>query len=61
MVQAAKNVLTNTRLFYGGGITSAKQATEMAMIADTIVVGNHLYDNLNEALETVKAVHAVTL
>ncbi|MGB3262006.1 heptaprenylglyceryl phosphate synthase [Paenisporosarcina sp.] len=61
MVQAAKNVLTNTRLFYGGGITSAKHATEMAMIADTIVVGNHLYDNLNEAIETVKAVHAVTL
>ncbi|MGE6489143.1 heptaprenylglyceryl phosphate synthase [Paenisporosarcina sp. NPDC076898] len=61
MVQAAKNVLTNTRLFYGGGITSAKQATEMALIADTIVVGNHLYINLNEALETVKAVHAVTL
>lgn len=61
MVKAAKNVLNNTRLFYGGGITSAKQATEMAMLADTIVVGNHLYDNLNEALETVKAVHAVTL
>ena len=61
MVKAAKNALNNTRLFYGGGITSTKQATEMAMIADTIVVGNHLYDNLNEALETVKAVHAVTL
>lgn len=61
MVKAAKNVLKNTRLFYGGGITSARQATEMAMIADTVVVGNHLYDNLNEALETVKAVHAVTL
>lgn len=61
MVKAAKNVLKNTRLFYGGGITSARQATEMALIADTVVVGNHLYDNLNEALETVKAVHAVTL
>lgn len=61
MVKAAKNVLKNARLFYGGGITSARQATEMAMIADTVVVGNHLYDNLNEALETVKAVHAVTL
>ena len=61
MVKAAKNVLTNTRLFYGGGITSATQASEMARIADTIVVGNHIYDNLNEALETVKAVQAVTL
>jgi len=61
MVRAAKNVLKKTRLFYGGGITSVRQATEMARIADTIVVGNHLYDNLNEALETVKAVHAVSL
>jgi putative glycerol-1-phosphate prenyltransferase len=33
----------------------------MAKIADTIVVGNHLYDNLTEALETVKAVHALSL
>jgi putative glycerol-1-phosphate prenyltransferase len=61
MVRAAKKVLTKTRLFYGGGITSAQQAAEMAKIADTIVVGNHLYDNLTEALETVKAVHALSL
>ncbi len=61
MVRAAKKSLTNTRLFYGGGITSVQQATEMAEIADTIVVGNHLYDNLHEALETVKAVQAVSL
>lgn len=61
MVRAAKNVLTNTRLFYGGGITSVDQATEMAKIANTIIVGNHLYDNLNEALETVNAVKATSL
>lgn len=61
MVKAAKNALSNTRLFYGGGITTAHQATEMARIADTIVVGNHIYDNLTEALQTVKAVHAMTL
>lgn len=61
MVRAAKNVLTNTRLFYGGGITSVDQATEMAKIANTIIVGNHLYDNLNEALETVNAVKAISL
>ena len=42
MVRAAKQVLTKTRLFYGGGITSARQATEMAKIADTIVVGYRL-------------------
>ncbi|PUB10492.1 heptaprenylglyceryl phosphate synthase [Paenisporosarcina sp. OV554] len=61
MVSAAKKVLTKTRLFYGGGITSARQASEMSKIADTIVVGNHLYDNLAEALETVKAVHTLSL
>ncbi|MGB5946371.1 heptaprenylglyceryl phosphate synthase [Paenisporosarcina sp.] len=61
VVKATKKVLTKTRLFYGGGITSAHQASEMAKIADTIVVGNHLYDNLDEALETVKAVHALSL
>jgi len=61
MVRAAKNVLTNTRLFYGGGITSFKQAKEMARIADTIVVGNHIYDNLEESLETVKAVNEISL
>lgn len=56
MVKAARKVLKNTRLFYGGGITSGAQAEVMAKIADTIVVGNHLYDNLEEALETVEAV-----
>lgn len=61
MVRAAKNVLTSTRLFYGGGITSVEQAIEMSKIADTIVVGNHIYDNLEEALQTVKAVHEITL
>ena len=32
MVRAVKNELTNTKLFYGGGITSAKQAEEMAQV-----------------------------
>lgn len=61
MVQAAKSVLKTTRLFYGGGIVSAKQAIEMAKIADTIVVGNHIYDNLEEALQTVEAVNKISL
>ncbi|MET0785421.1 MAG: heptaprenylglyceryl phosphate synthase [Paenisporosarcina sp.] len=56
MVKAAKEVLNHTRLFYGGGITSIEQAKEMATHADTIVIGNHLYDNLEEALLTVQAV-----
>ncbi|MFJ8247683.1 heptaprenylglyceryl phosphate synthase [Peribacillus asahii] len=56
VVQAAKENLGNTVLFYGGGITSARQASEMAQFADVVVVGNIIYDDLQAALETVKAV-----
>lgn len=56
IVRAVKNELTNTKLFYGGGITSVKQAEEMAKYADTVVVGNIIYDDLKAALATVKAV-----
>ncbi|AZV41107.1 MULTISPECIES: heptaprenylglyceryl phosphate synthase [Peribacillus] len=56
VVQAAKENLENTVLFYGGGITSAHQASEMAQFADVVVVGNIVYDDLQAALETVKAV-----
>lgn len=53
-VRAAKSVLTTTRLFYGGGITTLAEAQEMKAVADTIVVGNSIYDNLREALTTVQ-------
>ncbi len=56
VVEAVKERLTETTLFYGGGIRTASQAAEMAAHADVIVVGNILYDNLEEALSTVKAV-----
>ncbi|PYZ96565.1 geranylgeranylglyceryl/heptaprenylglyceryl phosphate synthase [Alteribacter lacisalsi] len=56
VVEAAAGVLKHTRLFYGGGITNPEQAAEMAAHADTIVVGNAIYDNLKKALKTVKAV-----
>ncbi|MGE7930036.1 heptaprenylglyceryl phosphate synthase [Lysinibacillus xylanilyticus] len=56
VVSAVKNELKNTRLFYGGGITSAHQAAEMAKYADTVVVGNIIYEDLKAALATVKAV-----
>ena len=58
-VEAASDVLEETKLFYGGGITSPEQAAEMAQFADTVVVGNVIYDNLKEALKTVEAVKAV--
>lgn len=56
IVRAAKAELNNTKLYYGGGITNAAQAKEMAQVADTIVVGNIIYDDLKAALQTVKAV-----
>ncbi|WP_274308268.1 heptaprenylglyceryl phosphate synthase [Solibacillus daqui] len=56
MVKATAEVLENTKLFYGGGITSVEQAKEMAAYADTVVVGNIIYDDLKAALKTVQAV-----
>lgn len=56
MVKAAAEVLDNTKLFYGGGITSVEQAKEMATYANTVIVGNIIYDDLKAALKTVNAV-----
>ena len=56
MVKATAEVLETTKLFYGGGITSVAQAAEMAAYADTVVVGNIMYDDLKAALKTVQAV-----
>ena len=47
-------VLEETILFYGGGIETYQQAEEMAHMADVIIVGNIIYKDINEALETVK-------
>lgn len=54
MVKAAKRHLTNTTLFYGGGIQTAQQAEEMARIADVVVVGNIIYTDIEAALSTVR-------
>lgn len=56
VVKEVSKVLSQTKLFYGGGITSVRQAVEMSQFADTIIVGNIIYENLKEALLTVKAV-----
>ncbi|KIL48165.1 heptaprenylglyceryl phosphate synthase [Jeotgalibacillus soli] len=53
VVQAVKKELKHSTFFYGGGITSRAKAEEMAAYADVIVVGNLLYEDLNEALKTV--------
>lgn len=56
VVKEVKATLEKTRLFYGGGIRTKEQAAEMAAFADTIVVGNLIYDDVEAALETVAAV-----
>ncbi|MBO2944770.1 heptaprenylglyceryl phosphate synthase [Paenibacillus sp. F411] len=55
-VRRVRRGLEQARLFYGGGITGPSQATEAASAADTVIVGNIIYDDLEQALSTVAAV-----
>lgn len=59
LVAKVKNELEHTKLFYGGGIETPEQASEMAAFADTVIVGNSVYTNLKQALKTVKAVKEI--
>jgi putative glycerol-1-phosphate prenyltransferase len=56
IVKQTANILETTRLFYGGGIDSLDKAKEAAAAAHTIVVGNIIYENLKQALETVQII-----
>ncbi len=56
IVKKVNNILDETLLFYGGGISNQEDAAKMAEYADVIVVGNSIYTNFKAALQTVKAV-----
>lgn len=59
LVKKVAGALTSCQLFYGGGIDSLEKARSAAEAADTIVVGNAVYDNLEMALQTVNAVRTI--
>jgi putative glycerol-1-phosphate prenyltransferase len=54
LLAAARSPLRHTRLWYGGGIDSLQRANQVLAWADTIVVGNIIYEDLDRALETVR-------
>jgi putative glycerol-1-phosphate prenyltransferase len=58
LVSRARGLVQNARLFYGGGIDGPAKAREAAQSADTVVVGNAVYEQFEQALATVQAVKA---
>jgi putative glycerol-1-phosphate prenyltransferase len=57
-VSKIKRYTKGTRLFYGGGITTPEAAYDFAQYADTIVVGNVVYQQpelLKSIVEAAKA------
>jgi phosphoglycerol geranylgeranyltransferase len=57
VVKAASETVDHAILYYGGGINSAQKAAEMGKYADTVVVGNAVYDQGASVLkDTVDAV-----
>ncbi|RED57536.1 putative glycerol-1-phosphate prenyltransferase [Cohnella lupini] len=57
LLKRIKSTMKQAHLFYGGGIDSPERARQAALYADTVVVGNIIYENLDAAISTVGAVH----
>lgn len=55
-VQTVREQVEHSQLFYGGGITCESEAMQAAALCDTVVVGNIIYHNVQQALLTVGAV-----
>ncbi|MHA7967328.1 heptaprenylglyceryl phosphate synthase [Paenibacillus sp. CAU 1782] len=56
LLKRLRPLISQARLFYGGGIDNAEKAAAAAKYAHTVVVGNIVYSNLEAALSTVDAV-----
>ncbi len=55
-VRTVRETVEHSQLFYGGGITGVAEAGQAAALCDTVVVGNVIYQDLQQALLTVEAV-----
>lgn len=55
-VRTVREMVEEAQLFYGGGITCAEEAEQAAALCDTVVVGNIIYRDIQQALLTVEAV-----
>jgi putative glycerol-1-phosphate prenyltransferase len=53
LVRQVRDNLEETQLFYGGGINSADKARQALAAADTIIVGNIIYEDIEQALSTL--------
>jgi len=56
LLKRVRPLVSQARLFYGGGIDNAEKAALAARYAHTVVVGNIVYSDLEAALSTVPAV-----
>ncbi|MFZ5633972.1 MAG: heptaprenylglyceryl phosphate synthase [Bacillota bacterium] len=55
IIRAVSRAKKNIHLFYGGGIKTPEQLNAVALLADTVVIGNIIYENPAQALEVVRS------